>query len=106
MIDSVMTILLCFSGTNERRICRALTQRNDNALSRITDFVFDTEFELDRVSIPGSKHDHWMSSIANYQGFPLVLGGTNNVELEMLDTRKKPLEWVQYEDTDYKFQNE
>ena len=103
MIDSLMTILLCFSGANDKRGCRALTRRNDNALSRITDFVFDTEFEANRVPIPDSTYDHWMSSIANYQGFPLVLGGTNNVELEMLDTRKSPLEWVQYEDTDYPY---
>ena len=83
MIDSLMTILLYFSGTNDRKSCRALTRRNDNALGRITDFAFDTEFVLNRVLIPDSKHDHWMSSIANYQGFPLVLGGRNNVELEM-----------------------
>ena len=75
-------------------------------MSSIDDFDFENEFELDGILIPDSKHDHWMSSIANYQGFPLVLGGTNNAKLEMLDTRKSPLEWVQYEDTDYKFQNE
>ena len=44
-----------------------------------------------------------MSSIANYQGFPLVLGGTNNVKLEMLDTIKSPPEWIEYEGTDYKY---
>ena len=103
MIDSLMTILLCFSGANDKRGCRALTRRNDNALSRITDFVFDTEFEANRVPIPDSTYDHWMSSIANYQGFPLVLGGTDNVKLEMLDTSKSPPEWVNYEGTDYPY---
>ena len=97
-----MTILLCFSGTNDRS-CRALTRKNNGPLSSIDNFDFETEFELNRVAIPDSKHDHWMSSIANYQGFPLVLGGTNNVKLEMLDTRESPLEWVQYEDTDYPY---
>ena len=106
LIDSLMTILLCFSGSSERRICRSLTRRRNGPLSSIDDFDFETEFELDVILIPDSKHDHWMSSIANYQGFPLVLGGTNNVELEMLDTRKIPLEWVQYEDTHYPYQDQ
>ena len=100
-----MTILLCFSDS-ERRTCRSLTRRKNGPLSSIDDFDFDTEFEVNRVSIPDSTYDHWMSSIANYQGFPLVLGGTNNVKLEMLDTRKSPLEWVQYEDTDYPYLDE
>ena len=103
IIDSLMTILLCFSGAIGRRNCRSLTRRNNNPLTSIEFFDFDTEFEVNRVSISDSKHSHLMSSIANYQGFPLVLGGTNNVELEMLDTRKSPLEWVQYEDTDYPY---
>ena len=104
LIDSLVTILLCFSSTDERRTCRSLTRRRNGPLSSIDDFDFESEFVLDRILIPDSKHDHWMSSIANYQGFPLVLGGTNNVELEMLDTRESPLEWVQY--TDYEYQNE
>merc|ERR1711990_915806 len=103
LINSLTTILLCFPFNNEKRICRSLTRRRNGPLSSIDDFDFENEFELDRILIPESKHDHWMSSIANYQGFPLVLGGTNNVELEMLDTRKSPLEWVQYEDTDYPY---
>ena len=103
MIESLTTILLCFSGANDKRSCRTLTRRNENALSSVNNFVFDTEFELNRVAIPNSKYDHWMSSIANYQGFPLVLGGTNNVKLEMLDTIKSPPEWIEYEGTDYKY---
>ena len=103
LIDSLMTILLCFSGSSERRKCRSLTRRRNGPLSSIDNFDFETEFELDGILIPDSTNDHWMSSIANYQGFPLVLGGTNNAELEMLDTRKSPLEWVQYEDTDYPY---
>ena len=103
LIDSLVTILLCFFDSSEKRNCRSLTRRRNGPLSTIDNFDFETEFELDGILIPDSTHDHWMSSIANYQGFPLVLGGTNNAKLEMLDTRKSPLEWVQYEDTDYPY---
>ena len=103
LIDSIMTILLCFSGTNERRTCRSLTRKINGPLSSIYNFDFETEFEVDGILIPDSTHDHWMSSIANYQGFPLVLGGTNNVQLEMLDTIKSPPEWVDYEGTNYPY---
>ena len=106
MIESVVTILICFSGSTDRRGCRSLTQRSNGLLSSIDDFDFDTEFELNKVAIPDSKHDHWMSSIANYQGFPLVLGGTNNAKLEMLDTNQSPPEWVDYEGTDYPYLDE
>lgn len=106
MIDGLLTILLCFANENEKRKCRSLTRKNNGSLGSITDFVFDTEFELDRVSIPDSTHDHWMATIANYQGFSLVLGGTNNAKLEMLDTLKSPLKWVEYEGTDYPYQNQ
>ena len=101
-----MTMLLCFSGTDERRTCRSLTRKNNGLLSNIDDFDFDTEFELNKVAIADSKHDHWMSSIANYQGFPLVLGGTNNAKLEMLDTSQRPHEWIDYEGTDYPYLDE
>ena len=106
MIESVVTILLCFSGTSDRRGCRSLTQRNNGLLSSIDHFDFDTEFELNKVAIPDSKHDHWMSSIANYQGFPLVLGGTNNAKLEMLDTNQSSPVWIDYEGTDYPYLDE
>ena len=103
MIESVVTILLCFSGSTDRRGCRSLTQRSNGLLSSIDDFDFDTEFELNKVAIPDSKHDHWMSSIANYQGFPLVLGGTNKAKLEMLDTTKNAPDWVEYIGADYPY---
>ena len=103
MIESVMTILLCFPGTNERRSCRSLTRKNNGSLSSIDDFYFEAEFELNKVAIPETKHDHWYSSIANYQGFPLVLGGTSNNKLEILDTISSPPKWVEYEGTDYPY---
>ena len=106
LIDSMMIILLCFPDNNEKRTCRSLTRRRNGPLSSIDNFDFETEFVLDRILIPDSTHDHWMSSIANYQGFPLVLGGTNNVKLELLDSWKSPLEWVNYEGTDYPYQDE
>ena len=108
MIDSFLTILLRFAGTNERRTCRSLTRKIDGLLSTIDfeDFIFEDEFELDRVAIQDSTHDHWMASLANYQGFPLIVGGTNNNKLEMLDTMKSPAEWIQYEGTDYPYQNQ
>ena len=80
-----------------------MRRRNDGPLSSVNNFVFATEFDLNPVVIPDSKHNHWMSSIANYQGFPLVLGATDNVKLEMLDTMKSPPEWVEYEGTDYPY---
>ena len=106
MIESIMTILLCFPAINDKRSCRSLTRKNNGLLSNIDAFDFETEFELNKVAIPDSKHDHWMSSIANYQGFPLVLGGTNNAKLEMLDTNQSPPEWVDYEGTDYPYLDE
>ena len=111
MIDSFLTILLCFADSNERRRCRSLRRKTDDLLSTIVfeDFIFEDEFdrvELDRVAIPDSTHDHWMASLANYQGFPLILGGTDNNKLEMLDTIKNPAEWIQYEGTDYPYLNQ
>ena len=106
VIESLTTILLCFEKSDERRKCRSLKRKNDGPLSSVNNFVFDTEFDLDPVLIPDTKHDHWMSSIANYQGFPLVLGATNNNKLEMLDAMKSPPEWVQYEETDYPYLNQ
>ena len=106
VIESLTTILLCFANSNEKRSCRSLRRKNENSLSSVNDFVFDTEFDLNAVVIPDPKHDHWMSSIANYKGFPLVLGGTNNAKLEMLDTMKSPPEWIEYERSDYPYLNQ
>ena len=104
MIGGITTILLCFSESDARRRCRSLTRNNDKPLSSITDFEFDKEFDTN--DIPDSTHDHWMASLANYQGFPLIVGGTNNNQLEMLETTKNPFEWVKYEGTNYPYQNQ
>ena len=104
MIDGITTILLCFSGTDERRRCRSLKRKNDGPLTSITNFEFENEF--DTYDIADSTHDHWMASLASYQGFPLILGGTNNNKLEMLDTTKNLFEWIEYEGTEYPYENQ
>ena len=50
IVDSLVTILLCFSASNDRRGCRSLTRRNNDPLSSIEDFAFDAEFEVDRYN--------------------------------------------------------
>ena len=102
MIENLPAILLCFN-INEGRKCRSLTRRNSGALSDINDFVFDSEFQIDQIVIPGSTHDHSYATIANYQGFPLILGGWTNNKLEMLNTMENPLRWVEYKGTDYPY---
>ena len=104
MIDGLPTILLCFD-TNEERKCRSLTRRNDGGLSDINKFVFDSEFEIDKVDIPNSTHDHFGAAMANYQGLPLILGGTTNNKLEMLNTTENPTVWLEYEGTNYPYSN-
>ena len=102
MIDSLPTILLCFD-VNEKRKCRSLTRRNDGVWSDIKDFA--SEFQIDKIVIPDSTYDHWSATIANYQGFPLILGGRENNKLEMLNIMENPPRWIGYEETDYKYSN-
>ena len=104
MINRLPTILLCFDFDEERK-CRSLTRKNDGALSDINDFAFDSEFQIDTFAILDSTHDHKDATIANYQGFPLILGGGNN-KLEMLNTMENPPRWAEYEGTDYPYLNE
>lgn len=95
IINSLPTIVLCFylgEGTG----CRALTRKNDGILSDIIDFAFETEFEIDRNAIPNSKHNHYLASMANYQGFPLILGGWQTNKLELLNTNDDPFRWTEY----------
>lgn len=94
MIKNLLTSLLCFSETDGKRKCRSLTRKNDNLLSDSSNFDFQNEFDVDTFPIPDSTHDHWMASMANYVGFPVILGGKNNVILEILDTKKNVPEWI------------
>ena len=98
MIDSSPTILLCFYWS-DRRKCRSLTRRNDGALSGIKDFGFDSEFQMDQIVIPDSTHYHYLTTIVNYQGFPLILGDTDDNKLELLNTMENPPRWIEYEGT-------
>ena len=104
MIDSLPTILLCFDW-NEGRKCRSLTRRNDGELSDITDFAFHSEFQIDKIGIPDSTHNHYRATIANYQGFPLILGDWFNNKLEMLNIMENPPSWIEYDGTDYPYSN-
>ena len=91
IVDSSPIVLLCFAYTEERR-CRWLTRRND-------------EFEFDKIEIQDSSHNHGVTTMANYQGFPLILGGWDNNKLEMLTTVGNPPRWIEYEGTDYPYSN-
>ena len=104
MIESLPTILLCFDWYVERK-CRSLTKRNDGALSDIKDFAFDSEFQIDKIVIPDSTHDHYGAKIANYQGYPLILGGYDSNKLEMLNIMENPPRWIEYAGTDYPYSN-
>ena len=113
MIYSLLSILLCFHQTNADRKCQSLTRRKDGPLSDIEDFVFDAEFEVNKVAIPDSAHPHWLATIANYRGFPLVLGGVSqnrddwefNNKLEILNTIGTTPTWIEYEGTEYPYSN-
>ena len=102
MINSLPTILLCFEWMTRHKGCRSLTRRNDGPLSDIKDFVFDAEFEVNKVAIPNSAYPHWLATIANYFGLPLILGGsTGKNKLEMLNTMESPPSWIELEDYPY-----
>ena len=112
MINSLPTILLCFEWMTRHKGCRSLTRRNDGPLSDIKDFVFDAEFEVNKVAIPDSAYPHWLATIANYLGLPIVLGGSTsdytsarilNNKLEILNTMKTPLTWIKNERIDYPY---
>ena len=109
MINDQPTVLLCFNydfdDTNDDngKKCRSLIRKNDVGLRNINDFSFEDEFDLDKIDIPDSKYDHYDTKMANYQGYPLILGGYNK-KLEMLITTEFPLQWI--EQTDYPFFDE
>ena len=107
MINWLSTIIFCFSSY-DWNYCRSLTRKNGAALSEIQDFKFDTEFEIDKVPISNSTYHHYGSKIANYQGFPLVLGGGVHIgefnnKLELLNIVENRTRWIQLEAADYPF---
>ena len=107
MINDQPTILLCFYGTTDdgnMKRCRSLIRKNDVELKNINNFSFEDEFDLDKIVIPDSKYDHVFGKLANYQGYPLILGGLYHVKLEMLITTELSLQWT--DQTDYPYDNE
>ena len=111
MINDLPTVLLCFNYLNGRR-CRSLIRKNEIALRSINNFALPDEFELDTVDIPNSKYYHSYTKMANYHGYPLILGGAGrlwanemrglrNAKLEMLVTTELPIQWN--EQTDYPY---
>ena len=102
MINDQPTILLCFYWNDSKR-CRSLIRKNDVELRNINNFSFENEFDLDKIVIPDSKYTHSFVKMANYQGYPLILGDWNNVKLEMLVTTEFSFQWI--EQSDYPFAN-
>ena len=100
MINNQPTILLCFDWDNKSG-CRSLIRKNETPLRNINNFIFDAEFDLDPINIPNSKYDHRFTKMANYQGYPLILGETSNVKLEMLVTTELPIQWNEQIDYQY-----
>ena len=86
------------------RPCQSLIRKNDDELKNIKNFIFDDEFEVDTVFIPNSTYEHRYAKMANYKGYPLVLGGSQNAKLEMLVTTKSSMRWTQQIDYPYALQ--
>ena len=101
MINYQPTILLCFYYFGGGKRCRSLIRKNEIALRNINSFTFDGQFDLNTVYIPDSTYDHYFTKMANYQGYPLILGGHNNAKLEMLITTEFPIEWNKQIDYPY-----
>ena len=84
-----------------------MNRKTDGALKEIKDFDFETEFEIHEVLLPESTYNHGGVSMANYQGFPLILGGGTlsfggrNNKLEMLNTMENPPRWVEGKEYPY-----
>ena len=94
IMDEIPVIFLCFDWSNYKK-CRNLRKQKTNLLNTVIDFEFETEFLLDE-KINNSIFAHYGSAIANYQGFPLVLGDWDHSKLEMFDIIQS--QWVQKSD--------
>ena len=98
IVDNVPTIFLCFpNDQNHSNICRTLTVRKNHLLSSINDFNFGNEFKLDTIKKEAS-YGHIGSKLANYNGYPLAMGGWDhpkgaNAQLEMFDVKQN--QWMQ-----------
>ena len=79
IIKNKPIILLCFYSGGNGHQCRTLGA--DFYSSSQTEFIVD------------STEDHIGSTIANYKGYPLAMGGERNTKLEMFDFSRS--RWVQ-----------
>ena len=103
MINDQPTILLCFDYNDAKR-CRSVIRKNEISLRNINNFIFDGEFDLDTINIPDSKYGHYETKMANYQGYPLILGSAYTTKLEILITTQVPFQWN--DQTDYPYADE
>ena len=101
MMNSLPRVLLCFDE-NTKRQCRSYTRRNGGEWGYNNNYVFQNEFDSGNPAIPDTTHQHYVTTLANYQGFPAILGGTNN-KLEILNSMETPSSWVK--GTDYPYSN-
>ena len=103
IVNSMPLIFLCFSFDWKSGECRTLTRHKNGLLSVTDDFKLESEFEIGQIQ-NDAYYDHSGSTIANYQGFPLVLGGLKNSKLEIFDTSKNLWEQLaDYPHTDQYF---
>ena len=72
-----------------------MERREDGSLSVTDDFGSESECNIGM----NAQYDHSGSTMANYQGFPLVLGGLKHSKLEIFDTTKNV--WEQLADYPY-----
>lgn len=101
IVDRSPVVLICFNYFMETKTCRSLKKRKSGSLSALKNFEFETAFLLDKIE--NSTYGHGGSQIANYQGFPLALGGGHGwvfeAKLEMFDTTQNL--WVEKADYPY-----
>ena len=93
IVNSKPLIFLCFSFDWKCGVCRTLERNEDGSLS--DDFGSESECNIGM----NAHYDHSGSTMANYQGFPLVLGGLKNSKLEIFDTSQNL--WEQLADYPY-----
>ena len=95
IVNGKPLIFLCFSFDWKCGVCRTLERHEDGSLSVTDDFGSESECNIGM----NSHYDHSGSTMANYQGFPLVLGGLKHSKLEIFDTTKNV--WEQLADYPY-----
>ena len=106
MIESLPRMLLCFADGQDVNECIALTDIDENPLTSITNIDDSYYSGFLTQHLPDSIYEHFMcASLANYQGFPLILGGygSDNNMLEIFNTTENPLRWVDFPESSYPY---